>query len=482
MNRRATGARLLYLAVVVGSLSSCAPTMELKRPEIQVPDRFNEKQSAKSVATVNWREFFPDPRLVGLIEIALKGNQERSIFLQELEVARNEAYARSGAYLPAVELGGDVGLDKPGRYTRFGAVEESLEVRPGKRFPEPLTNYSFGARASWELDIWGRLRSAQKAAVNRFLATKEGQAFLVTNLIAEVANLYFELCALDEQLSIVQQNVSIQNDALKTVQLEKTGARVTELAVRRFEAQLLKTEGLSYEIRQKLVEVENRLNFVLGRFPQPIERSCQATGTILPKTVDAGIPSELLQNRADIRQAELEMAAAELDVNVARAAFYPSLTLTADVGYEAYRVGQILKTPESLLYSLAGSITGPFINRREITAGFYSANAKQRQAVFAYERTVLNAFVEVSNAVANLKNITSNAELRAKQVSALVSSVDIANMLFSSARADYTEVLLTQREALESRFELIETKLRQRQAIVHLYRALGGGWDRESQG
>ncbi len=470
---------MLLMLLLAGGLSSCVPAVQLKTPSNAAPASFNGSADTENSAKVNWREYFQDPHLTTLIDDALANNQELNIFLQELEIAKNEASARSGAYLPSVELGGGVGLDKPGRFTRNGSVEENLDISEGRKFPEPLTNFSFGARAIWEVDIWKRLRNAQKSALTRFLATQEGKNFLVTNLISEIANSYYELCALDGQLAIAQQNIKIQESALETAQLEKAGARVTELAVKRFEAQKLKTESLQFDIHQKIIETENRVNFLLGRYPQPVERSSQAFIDKAPPSLRTGIPSELLQNRADIRQAELDIAASELDVKVAQAAFYPSLTLTADIGYEAYRVGKILQTPESLLYSLSAGITGPLINRRAITADLMNANAKQIQAVFNYERTLIKAFVESANQIANLQNLDASIKLRRRQVDALTSSVDIANTLFTAARADYSEVLLTQRDAIESRFELIDSKLKQLQASVNLYRALGGGWTRE---
>ncbi len=477
----AATARWFISGLLAVAFSSCVPTVEPKTVDAPLPDSFGTSSDPNNSATVEWKEVFKDPNLLALIDTALKNNQELNIFLQEIEVAKNEVLTRSGAYLPFVDLGGAAGLDKTADFTRSGAVEQNLPISPGKAFPGRLPNFIVGARASWEIDIWHKLRDAEKSAISRFIATQEGQRFLVTNLISEVANSYYELRAFDSQLEIVKQNVAIQTNALDTIRLEKDAARVTELAVRRFEAQLLKTESLQYDLQQKIFERENKLNFLLGRFPQPVQRVGEAFVSSMPQMISAGIPSQLLENRPDIRQAELEITAAELDTKVARAAFYPSLNLSAEVGYEAYRLGKILQTPESLLYSIAGGLTGPLINRRAITADLYTANARQIQAAFNYERTVLNAFVESTNQISNIKNLESSVSLRMKQVEALTSSIGIANTLFTSARADYTEVLLTQREAIESKFELIEAKMRQMQAVVNLYRALGGGWTREKE-
>jgi NodT family efflux transporter outer membrane factor (OMF) lipoprotein len=333
-----------------------------------------------------------------------------------------------------------------------------------------------GVFATWEVDIWHKLRNAKKAAVNRYLSTVEGKNFMVTNLIAEIANSYYELLALDNQLEIVKQNIEIQGNALEIVKLQKEANRVTELAVRRFEAQVLNTRSLQYDIQQRIVETENRINFLVGRFPQPIERSSRNFINLVPETIHAGIPAQLLENRPDIRQAEQDLVAAKLDMQVAKANFYPSLGITAGIGYQAFNPAHLLKTPESLLFSLAGDLAAPLINKNAIKATYYSANATQIQAVYNYERTILNAYIEVANQLSKISNLENSYALKAQQVQALTESINISNELFKSARADYMEVLMTQRDALESKFELIETKQQQMNAFVNMYQALGGGW------
>jgi len=326
------------------------------------------------------------------------------------------------------------------------------------------------------VDIWHKLRNATKSSVKRYLATTEGKNFMVTNLVAEIANSYYELLALDKQLEIINQYISIQNDALTVARLLKASTRSNELAVKRFEAQLLKTGAMQYEVQQKIVEAENRINFLLGRYPQHVERGSGAFEDLTPEIVHRGLPAELLQNRPDIRQAELELAANKLDVLVAKARFYPSLGLTAGVGLQAFNPVYLVK-PQSILANIAGEMVGPLINKRAITAEYNNANARQIQSVFDYERTILSAYIEVVNQVSKIKNLDSTYQLKAQEMDALTKSITISNNLFKNARADYLEVLLTQREALETRFELVETKMQQMTATVNLYKALGGGWE-----
>ncbi len=466
-----TGISIVFL------VTSCALPSYLKRTENKTtPVSYNSSTDSVNTATVKWKDFFTDPYLAGLIDTALKNNQELNVMLQEINVAKTEVRARKGQYLPFLNIEGGAGVEKSGRYTRDGAVDANTDIKPGKPIPDPLPNFMIAATASWEVDIWKKLRNAKKSAVYRYLSTTEGKNFMVTNLVSEIATSYYELMALDNQLEILQKNIEIQQNALGMVKLEKEAAKVTELAVRKFEAEVFKNQSRQYSILQKIIETENRINFLVGRFPQPVLRNSQGFTSLAVDTIHAGIPSQLLQNRPDIKQAELELAAAKLDVKAAKANFYPSLNITAGIGYRAFNPSFLIQTPESMLYSVAGQLVAPLINRNAIKAYYYSASAKQVQNVYNYERTILKAYIEVANQVSNISNLKKSYDLKARQVQALTESIAISTGLFKSARADYMEVLLTQRDALDSRFELIETKMQQMNARVNIYRALGGGW------
>lgn len=459
------------------SIAGCKAPAVISRDEHKiVPVTYNDHSDTTNTAAVPWRSFFRDPALVNLIDTALKNNQELMITLQEIGVARNDIRVRKGALLPMVGAKAGVGVEKVGRYTSQGAGDAGTEIEPGKEMPEPLGDFNIGVFANWEVDIWKKLRSSKQAAIDRFLSTVEGKNFVLTNLIAEVANSYYELLALDNQLTIVKQNIELQQNALGVVKIQKEASRTTELAVQKFEAEVLKSQSMEFEILQKIRETENRINFLLGRYPQPIARDQSNYAVLLPATVSTGIPSQLLANRPDIKQAELELAAAKLDVKVARAEFYPTLEISAGLGLQAFKPSYLVKMPESILYSLAGDLAAPLINRNTIKAEYNTANAKQLQAVYNYERTILNAYLEVSNQLSNIGNLEKSYNLKLKQVNALTRSIDIANDLFRNARADYLEVLMTQRDVLEAKLELIETKKQQLNAAVNVYRDLGGGW------
>ena len=458
-------------------LGGCVPILKITKNENKsVPESFNNSQDTINTATIKWKDYFNDQNLTALIDTALKHNQELNITLQEIEISKNEVRARKGEYLPFVGLQGGAGLEKEGRFTRHGAVDKNIDIKPGTEFPEPLPDYMLGAYASWEVDVWKKLRNAKKAAVARYLSSVEGKNFMVTNLIAEITSSYYELMALDNQLEIVQKNIEIQSNAMQTIKQQKEAAKVSQLAVNRFEAQLLNTQNLQFDIQQKIIETQNTLNFLIGRYPQPIQRNSLAFNNIVLDSVYVGIPSQLLEKRTDIRQAELELTAASLDIKVAKTNFYPSFKITAGAGFQAFSPAYLVK-PESMLYSLAGDLVAPLLNRNAIKAAYYSANAKQIQAIYNYERTILNAFIEVTNQLSRINNFAKSYETKSKEVDILTQSITISNNLFKSARADYMEVLLTQREALESKIDLIEIKMKQMNAKVNIYKALGGGWN-----
>jgi len=453
--------------------SACVPTLphgKARAPNRGVPASYGGEADATSSAQLKWTEFFTDPKLNALIDAALKNNQELNIVSLEIDIAQNEIMTRRGELLPKVSFGTGAGIEKVGRSTSQGASDEAHGVA------EHLPAFGLGFSFSWEIDIWSKLRNATKAAVLRYLSSKEGRNFAVTLLVGEIADSYYDLMALDAQLDVVKENIELQGHGLLAIRLQKEAAKVTELAVKRFEAEVLKNQGRQYVILQQIVEAETRLNFLVGRFPRHVDRSAQRYADLVPSVVHAGLPSQLLENRPDVKQAELELAAAELDVKVAKASFYPALGISARLGYDSFDFLKIVATPASLVYSIAADLVAPLFNRKAITASYFTSNSKQMQAVHRYERAILSGYTEVVKLLALIQNLERSYELQAQQVEKLTQSTELSSRLFASARADYMEVLLTRRDALEAQLELIENRKRQMTAAVGLYRALGGGW------
>jgi multidrug efflux system outer membrane protein len=317
--------------------------------------------------------------------------------------------------LPFVNYYAGADVEKVGKHTRNGSVEELLTI-DGENSLESLANYSLGLSAFWELDVWKKLRNGKKTAVLEYLSSIKGENFMVTNLVSEIASSYYELMALDNQLNIINQNLEIQQNALKMMKLQKEAARVTELAVRRSDAEVYKNQSSQYEIQQKIVETENKLNFLIGRYPQNIKRNSDnfIAENIAEKSafIHAGIPSQLLENRPDIKRVEFELSAAKLNTEIAKANFYPSFEIRAGLGLQSFKLQLLTSTPESFMYSLMGDIIGPLINKNAIKAAYNHANSQQLQAIYEYEKTILNAFIEVENQLSNSSNLKKSYDLK----------------------------------------------------------------------
>lgn len=448
-------------------------------PESDLPDVFakesNEANTPETSAEVQIEEFFQDPLLTGLVRQALAGNQEQKILIQDVQIAANQILPRQGAYLPLVTLGGGAGLDKFSTFSPEGAAIRDDPYRPGLLFPNPLGNFLFGANLTWQLDIWRQLRNARDAAVLRYLATNEGRNYAVTRLVAEIAEKYYELMALDKRIEILDQTIALQQQSLEAAKLKKEAARDTELPVQRFLAEVRRNQSEKLIVNQQIIEAENRINFLVGRYPQPVERKSNDFVNLNLHKLSLGLPAGLLQYRPDIRQAERELEAAGLDVSVARKNFYPRLIINGGVGYQAFNTKYLLLTPEALIYNIAGDIVAPFINKKAIQAEYLTANAHQLQTIYNYQRVVLNAFTEVINRMNKVENYSKSIEIKKQQVTALETSVELAMSLYNKARADYVDVLFAQRDLRDARTILIETKQQQLTAIVNTYQALGGG-------
>lgn len=469
----------IALSLVVASCKAPMATVIKDEVKTNIPQNFQqeEQQDANNNSgTTPWREFFTDPNLVSLIETALKNNQELLITLQEIEIAKSSVLAKKGRLTPMVSAGIGAGVRKAGRYTSEGAGDATTEIEPGKSIPDPLGNFEGGLTANWEIDIWKKLRTEKESAVAHYLSTVEGKNFVLSNLIEEVANNYYDLLALDNQLDIIQQYIKLQQKALEISKIQKEAAAATELAVKKFQAELAKSKASEYTIRQSITEKENQINALLGRYPQTIVRTKESFMSTIPQTVYTGIPSQLLANRPDIKQAEFELKSSKLDVEAARKEFYPSLEISATLGLEAFKPSYLVKLPESIASSLVGELAGPLINKSAIKANFQAADAKQIQTLYEYDKTILNAYLDVANLMSKVKNIDQYYQLKSQETKALDESIDIANQLFRNSRADYLEVLLNQRDALDAKMELVEAKQKQLSTVVDIYKSLGGGW------
>ncbi|WP_165372072.1 efflux transporter outer membrane subunit [Emticicia agri] len=451
-----------------------------QRKAVAIPQKFSARTDSTTIQLASMQDFFADPMLVALIDTALKNNFDLQVALQNIELARAGVRFTQGIDMPDLSAALSVGSRKFGNYTIDGVgnydTQFSTNLDKKQQLPSPhVPDFFVGLQSSWEVDLWGKLKSKKKAAAARFIASEYGRNLIVTSLVSDIADAYFQLLILDNEQKILDDNIQLQQRALDIVNALKQAGEANQLGVELMSAQLLSSQSLKIEVKQKIIENENRINFLLGRFPQTIERRTVAWENIVPPKLATGVPSALLENRPDIKQAEFDLIAADADIYAAKAAFYPSLNINGSMGLQAFRAA-VLFNPGSFAYSVAGGLFAPLLNRRQLIADLMAEEAEQKIAYTNYKRTIVNSFTEVYNYLNLIENTNEIHELKSKEVEVLKGTINTSVELFRFGRATYLEVVTAQKNALQAQMELINLRKSQYNAVIGLYRALGGGW------
>ncbi len=473
-----TSLKNTYLGfALIGLLfSACVGTTEISKNKMAtLPEKFSGSTDTATVATINWKNYFTDPVLIGLIDTALNNNLDLLIAMQRIAMAQaNVSYAKGLAF-PSVSAFGGADQQKYGFYTMNAAGNRGANIYQDQTVPSNLNNFTFGLQSSWEVDFWSKLKNTKKAAVAQYLSSIEGRKWTVTNLVSEIATDYYDLLALDNELDIIKHAIQLQDSALNLVSIQKQAGVVNELAVQQFEAQVLSSKKMGIDVQQKISEAESRFNFILGRYPQPIARNKSAFEHLIPNQIKVGIPTDLLHNRPDVKQAEYDLEASKANLKVAKASFYPSLNISGGVSMEAFKTS-LLFSPESFAFSVLGSLVAPVINRSALKAQYKTANAAQIEAMYNYQKSILASYVEVYNEMVNLKSVEKALDFKKQEVNTLNQAVGSSALLFKTGRANYLEVLTIQGNVLQSKLELVETIKDQCSSVVSIYKSLGGGW------
>lgn len=446
----------------------------------QLPDKFDQQSDSVRSETGSWRTFYFDTHLKTLIDSALLHNLDLKNAIQKIEFAKANVRMNKGVRLPELGLNTSVGQRKFGDYTMDGVGNYDTQFSPNinekQKIPNPLPDYYIGFQTSWEIDLWGKLKNKKRAAAEKFIASVHGKDLIVTGLIAEIASSYFELLALDNEFEILTSNILLQEAALDLVKSQKNAAKANQLDVEMQESQLLNTKSLKKDIEQRLVVCESKLSFLCGTFPKKLQRDTSYYSEHLKPKINAGLPSDLLQNRPDIKQAEALLRSSNADVKSARAAFYPSVNIGAILGLQSFNSALLFELPASAAYNLVGGLTAPLLNRRKLKAELMASRSEQRQAFLNYEKTILNGFMEVFVANKNVYNLIELFDLKKQEVNILKSSISTSKELFSAGRISYLEVIIAQKNALMTELELADIQKKCNLSKVELYRALGGGW------
>lgn len=454
----------LLIASVPFLLVSCFAAKDYERPKVVNDANYrtdNLPQDTLTIATVSWKELFKDPILQGYIEEGLKNNIDIRVALQQIRIA--EAYIRQGkaGYFPT--LNGNV------KYTH-------QELPANNQFGNisSISQYELSAGLSWEADIWGKIRSNERAFQASYLQSVAAHQAVKSRLIANIASVYYQLLALDEQIRITAETIETRSKGLETTQALKEAGSVTEVGVKQTEAQFYTAQGILIDLKNQSRLMENTMSILLGSAPQQITRG-DLENQVINTSLDAGIPAQLLRNRPDVMAAEYSLMNAFELTNVARASFYPSLTLSATGGFQNIEIDKLFSA-NSLFATLIGGLTQPILNKRQIRTQYEVSQAQQEQAYLDFRLAVITASKEVSDALYSYEASKEKIEVNQKEFDAYDVATIYSQELLDNGLANYLEVLNAQENALNSSLNLIKSKNNQLQAIVDLYEALGGGW------
>jgi multidrug efflux system outer membrane protein len=459
--------KVVVLVVVSLTLQSCFVAKDYKRPEIEETQNLYRTDQlpadSLSMADVSWKTIFTDTLLSKYIEEGLQNNIDIRIAIQQIAAA--EAYFKQGkaGYLPSIKVSTSVTHQELSGNGQFGQV-----------FDGSLEQFDLSASLSWEADIWGKIRSTERVSQANYLQSIAAHQAVKTYLISSISTTYYQLLALDQQLVITEQTIGTREKSVETIKALKEAGMVTQVAVDQNIAQLNNAKVLKVDIATAIFKTENVLSILLGKTPQHIERGMLETQTI-DTDMKLGVPATLLSNRPDVMAAEYQLVQNFEMTNVARSNFYPSLTLTANGGFQSIEFDKLLNV-NSLFATLVSGLTQPVFNQRKIKTQYEVAKAQQEQALLNFKQTLLVAGNEVSNALYAYKAETEKYTYRLNEVEALRAAETNSEELLNNGFANYLDLLIVRQSVLNSELNVIESKLQQLLTVVNLYEALGGGW------
>ncbi len=456
---------LLGLVALIG-LPSCQVTNKYKSPEIDSEGLFREEtpMDTATIANIPWREFFTDPYLQAYIDEALANNFDMLIVQERIKQAEAALGMARAAYFPEIALSAQV------NQSRLSNGSNGKDV-----LGYHTENYSLGIVASWELDLWGKMNRQSRAKYAQMLNSYAGRNLIQTSLISNMASTYYSLLALDEQLKVTNDMISLMEESLITTEALKEGGMVTGAAVEQTRAALASTKASVPDLESNIRQLENAICTMLGRKPGSIMRTSMSGQTVLPQLAH-GVPAQMLSKRPDVNQAELEFRSAFELTQTAKASFYPSISLTSGmIGYSTTNGLSNFFKPENLFASIAGGLTQPIFARKQLLTQYKVAKSDQQIALLTFEKTVLAAGQEVSDILYTYESSLKKNDDRQIQVESLTKAVYYTQELLKAGEANYLEVLTAQQSLLQAQLSQVSDKLEQLQSTSDLYRALGGG-------
>ncbi|HTM91838.1 MAG TPA: efflux transporter outer membrane subunit [Flavisolibacter sp.] len=464
MGKRKKIIYLCFAVLLVLVMTSCKITQRYTRPNVSADNLYRDVTTTDttSIATLPYTQIFTDTVLQRLIAQGIANNPNLLVAYTRIQQAQAAYLQSRAAFFPT--LNANTGVTT----SHLSNAQRSSGVRTD------ITQYTIGLSSSWEIDIWGQLRSSRRADLANLLQTEAATRAVQTGLVADIANNYFLLLALDRQLLVTRQTVANWDTTVLVLRALKEAARVTEAAVVQSEAQRYAAEVTIPDLERNIRETENGLSILLGLPPGSINRSdlyAQQPIAVL----QTGVPALLLANRPDVQEAEYNYRFYFELTNVARTNFYPALSITASTGLSALQPGNIF-LPGSLAASIGAGLTQPVFNRRANRTRLEIARAQQQGALIDFQNALLNAGREVSDALYLYQTAINKAGIRTNEITALNQSVSYTQELLRYGFATYTEVITARQSLLQAQLGSINDRLQQLQATVNLYRSLGGGW------
>jgi len=467
---RHTPNRKIIIAMIALVFCSCV-TQKYQQPGLAGQGQLYRSAATAdtaSIATLPYKTLFADTILQGLIAEGLQGNLDLKVAIQRMNEAAENLLQSKAALLPALTANASVTRSK------LSANAEDLPAAYLGAIPLSTTTYQASLSTSWEADIWGKLASSKRSYLATFLQSDAAKRLIQTQLIADIAGDYYQLLAYDEQVKITQQTVKNRGDDVTTMKALKESGMATGAAVVQSEANRAAAELLLPDLKRNIRETENALSILLGRVPGEVKRA-SLTEQRAYQNLQAGVPSQLMKNRPDVQEAEFAFRAAFENVNVAKAYFYPQLTITAQGGFSSLSIKSFFDN--SIFYNLIGGLTQPIFNQRQNKTRLRVARAQQQEAFYTYQKTLLTAGSEVSNSLYSYQTALDKQGLRQDEIKSLEKAVDFTKELLRySSATNYTDVLTSEQSLLAAQLDSVNDRLQQLQAVVDLYKALGGGW------
>jgi multidrug efflux system outer membrane protein len=458
-----------YLLYMIACLVvSCTVGKKYEVPAVDLPTQYrNEAVTTDSLGLgkIPLHTFFADPGLRVLIDSTINRNYDLQLAIKNIEMANQLVLQSKQGYMPEINAQVTAGS------TRFS--ENSVNGNLGFTHIE---NYSAGVGLSWEADIWGKVKLNKQAALASYLQSAEVKKAIQTRLVAEVAQGYYNLLSLDEQLKVSQKNLLLRDSTLRILRLQYIAGQVTALAVQQADAQKQSAELLVPALQQEITIQENALRVLSGELPSSIALMTSIRDFDVPQQISAGIPVDMVQFRPDVRASELALQSANARVGIAQANMYPSFIITASGGLNSLLLSSWFSIPASLFGVLNGAITQPIFKRRELKTAYELAKLEREKSVIRFRQSVLFAVEEVSNALVSVEKLRIQSEIATARADTLQNVTRNAMLLFKSGMANYLDVVTAQATALQSQLDVVDIKRRQISAYVELYRSLGGGW------